>query len=207
MPSAPARSAAALLGLCCACPALALAAPAWPPAQLVNLSLAYAAREIAHLRGGTLRGSAVRDLAAAAWVTLALGNASSPSGAPPASAVADARDALDAVFAAQLGDGRFPWAFGDATCLDNNSVQFTSLPVLLAVIRFGGALGAPALARWRPHLAGAAVASFAEGSTPAGEAQPFYTNIYSMRLANLLLFGDVLGNATVAAQGLAALST
>jgi len=57
-----------------------------------------------------------------------------------------------------------------------------------------------------PRLERAAAASFAEGATPADEAQPDYTNIFSMRLVNLLLFAQVTGNATTRAQALEALS-
>jgi hypothetical protein len=170
-----------------------------------NLTRAYISQQLAHVPR-TLNSTAVRDVSAAAWAHLALSNAS--GGLTPA-VVSDAIAALDAVFSAQLADGPcaggWPWAFSDGgTCIDHNSVQFVSLPLLKAVVHFGDHLP---LSRWLPRLERAAAASFAEGATPSDEAQPFYTNIFSMRLVNLLLFSQATGNVTTRAQGLAALST
>jgi len=173
-----------------------------------NLTSTYVAQQLAHVHTHSLNVTSVRDVAAAAWALLALSNASS-GGLTPA-VLAAATSAFDAVFDAQLPngpcEGGWPWSFG-GPCQDHNSVQFVSLPLLKAVVHFGGALGAGVVAAWRPRLERAAAAAFAEGATPADEAQPFYTNIYSMRLVNLLLFAQVTGNATTRARALAALAT
>ena len=181
-------------------------APAPPPRlpRMAALSAAFVDRELGYLARHKLNGTAVRDLAAAAWVLLATGSAAS-GGAPPQANATAARSALDAVFAAQLPTGQWVWAFGDAKDLDANSVQFTALPVLRSVIHFGGALGAAAVRGWMPRIAMAAVASYEEG-VPGAEAQPFYTNIATMRMVNLFMFAQVTGNATVRAQADAALA-
>lgn len=191
-----------------------MGSPRWAPQRAMrdspfprmqNLTGAYVSQQLNHVPQ-TLNSTAVRDVAAAAWAHLALSNA---TGALSPGVISAATAALEAVFAAQLAAGPcaggWPWNFVEAgQCLDRNSVQFVSLPLLKAVVHFGGALGQAVLSRWLPRLQLAAAASFAEGAT---EAQPFYTNIYSMRLVNLLLFAQVTGNATTLAQGLAALST
>jgi len=165
---------------------------------------AYVASEAALLADpARLNATAVRDLAAAAWALL-----NPPPGAPPLSpANASAAVAmLERVLAAQWRpSGIWPWTF-DGKDLDNNSVQFVSLPLLLSVVHRAEVIGAAALRRWMPQLELAAAASFAEGATPSDEAQPFYTNIYTMRLVNLLLFAQVTGNATVRAWADAALA-
>ena len=67
------------------------------------------------------------------------------------------------------------------------------------MIHFEAVLGAGAVQRWMPHIAAAAVASYEEG-VPGAEAQPFYTNIATMRLVNLFMFAQVTGNATLRLQ-------
>lgn len=160
---------------------------------------AYMTSEVALLANPTLLGpSDVRDLAAAAWVLL---NTQPTS---PAN-VSTARAMLERVLASQRPSGIFPWTF-DGKHMDNNAVQFVSLPVLLSVVHFSEALGADTVKGWLPRLELAARASFAEG-LPGEEAQPFYTNIYTMRLVNLMMFAQVTGNATVRAQADRALAT
>ena len=169
----------------------ASAAPAFPGMQARTLS--YVTSEVALLGNPPgLNSSAVRDLAAAAWTLL-----NPPPGAPPSNA-STAIAMLERVFAAQQPSGIWPWTF-DKQHLDNNAVQFVSLPILLCIVHKADALGADTIRRWLPQLELAAAASFAEGATPADEAQPFYTNIYTMRLVNLFLFAQVTGNSTVRA--------
>jgi hypothetical protein len=177
------------------------ALPSFP--RMHNYTEAYIARELGHMANGTLKGSAVRDLAAAAWSLLALRNS---TGSLSPSDVRSATSALEAVLAAQLPNGQWPWSFGQTECLDANSVQFTSLPLLLSIIHFGTALGSATVARWQPQLQAAASASFAEGNGPSTEAQPYYTNIATMRLVNLHLFAQVTGNASLRVQADAARS-
>ena len=167
-------------------------AAAAPFPRMSAFAAAYVAHEVAVFRAGAkaLAPTAVRDLAAAAWALLALAAPAPPTDANVSLAVA----MVDACFAVQLPSGQFPWNFGEfPAALDNNSVQFTSLPVLRMVAAFGDRIGAATLARWAPKLRLAAAASFAEGNGAGTEAQPYYTNIATMRIVNLHLFGQVLG--------------
>ena len=160
---------------------------------------AYVSSEAALLSDpARLAPTAVRDLAAAAWALLNTAPAASPAN------VSTARAMLERALSAQRPSGICPWTF-DGKHLDNNAVQFVSLPILLCAVHFGEALGAGTVKGWLPRLELAARASFAEG-VPGGEAQPFYTNIFTMRLVNLFLFAQVTGNATVRAQADAALA-
>ena len=159
----------------------------------------YASREAGYFTSHRLGSTAVRDLAAAAWAQLSL--APQP---PPAANVTLAAAMLDACFAKQLPDGRFPWTFDSNVSLDGNGVQFFALPMLRAVVHYGDRFGAATLARWRRNISMAAVAVFEEGDGPGTEAQPYYTNIATMRLMNLHLAAQVLGNATLRAQADAA---
>lgn len=181
-------------------PAPSVAAqPAPPYPRIAGYVSSYVTAEVHKFQSHALGSSAVRDLAAAAWALLAL----SPQ--PPSAAnVTLAAGMLDACFAKQLPDGRFPWTFDSNVSIDGNGVQFFSLPMLRAVVHYGPRFGAAALARWRGNMTMAAVASFAEGDGPGTEAQPYYTNIATMRLVNLHLFAQVLGNATLRAQADAA---
>lgn len=171
---------------------------------MLNLTLNYIALQFAHVPR-TLNFTTTRDVAAAAWSLLALSNA---NGALNATVVEKATAAIDAVLAAQLPSGEFPWSFKDGdVCTDQNAVQFVTLPLSLAVVHFGAAIGDSTVKRWLPNLRLAAIASFAEGATNSSEAQPFYTNIFTMRIVNLLLLAQISGNATVRAQADAALDT
>lgn len=169
----------------------AASAPPRVPA-MDNFTVAYVKQFESALRRKDLASIAVRDMAAAAWASFSVGDAN----------VTLALEMLDSVFAAQLPDGQFPWLYGDNGCLDANSVQFTSLPVLLAVT--SGYLPQAWVEAHLPALTRAANASIAEA---AFEAFPPYTNIYSMRAVNLLLFAQVTGNATIAAYASAAVDT
>lgn len=142
----------------------------------------------------------MRDLAAAAWALLATAAPQPPSDDNITLAVG----MLDACFAKQLPDGRFPWTFDSNVSLDGNGVQFFALPMLRTIVHYGDRFGAETLARWRRNITMAAVAVFEEGNGPGTEAQPYYTNIATMRLVNLHLCAQVLGNATVRAQADAA---
>ena len=180
----------------------ALAAPVFPGMQA--RVAAYVASEAALLTDPVrLNATAVRDLAAAAWALL-----NPPPGAPPLSPAnaSTAVEMLERVLAAQWRpSGIWPWTF-DGKDLDNNSVQFVSLPLLLSIVHHAEVIGASTLRRWAPQLELAAAASFAEGATATDEAQPFYTNIYTMRFVNLFLFAQVTGNATVRTWADAALA-
>ena len=180
-------------------PAAAAAAAAAEFPRMAAYVGGYVSREAGYYSAHKLGSTAVRDLAAAAWALLAL-DAQPPSDEN----VTLAAGMLDACFAKQLPDGRFPWTFDSNVSLDGNGVQFFALPMLRAVVHFGDRLGAAALARWRHNISMAAVASFEEGDGPGTEAQPYYTNIATMRLVNLHLSAQVLGNATLRAQADAA---
>ena len=172
--------------------AAAAAAPLYPNMQA--RTEAYVAAEVALLaEPARLNATAVRDLAAAAWALL-----NPPPGAPPLSPgnASTAVAMLERVLAAQRRSGVWPWTF-DGKHLDNNSVQFVSLPLLLSVVHRAAVIGAGTLQRWMPQLQLAAAAAYAEGATPSDEAQPFYTNIATMRAVDLQLFAQVTGNATV----------
>ena len=58
---------------------------------------------------------------------------------------------LELVFAKQLPDGRWPWDF-NGTNMDQNAVQFISLPLLLLVTHFRDVLPAQWLQKKMPQL-------------------------------------------------------
>lgn len=160
----------------------------------------YVNSELGIWRSGRLGSSSVRDMACAAWALL---NTNYP--APPSAAnISDAVGMIDTVFAHQLPSGQWPWYYNSDVCTDTNAVQFISLPILRIVVNYGAALGVGVVSRWLPALELAAAASFAEG-IPGAEAQPYYTNIATMRAVNLALFAQVTGNTTVVAEAAAAL--
>jgi hypothetical protein len=153
-----------------------------------------APKQVRALEPGQLNNYAVRDMAAAAWTVL---NRTPQN-------VSLAVRMMDTVFASQLPDGQFPWSFGQTTCIDPNSVQFTSLPLLRSLLAFKDQLPVGYADGKRAQLALAAQACWAE---TLGEATPYYTNIYTMVVANLQLFAQLLGNATVQQQADTALKS
>ena len=166
----------------------------WP--RLAAFVNGYVAAELGRERSGALGSTSIRDMAAAALALL-----SPLPGAPPPSAsnATDAAAMLDLVFSRQLASGQWPWAFSSAVCTDTNAVQFIMLPALLAAVHAAPLLPAGWLAGKLPAVERGAAASFAEGDGPHTEAQPYYTNIATMRLAVLTLAAQVTGNATLAA--------
>ena len=160
--------------------------------QMESIARAFFASELRQWKTNDLKNTACRDVAAAAFGILAIDDAQ------PAN-VTDAAGMLTSVFEQQFPSGQWPWIFYAPVALDNNSVQFTALPILRSVIHFGDRLDPALLAKWLPQLELAAQASFTEGDGPGTEAQPYYTNIATMRLVNLFLFAQVTRNATVRA--------
>ena len=169
------------------------------PPRMAAYSQAYVSRLINHFQIGKLGSTAVRDLAAAAWSLLSFSAPTAPSDIN----ITLAANMIDACFAKQLPDGQFPWSFDESTATDANSVQFTALPLLRTLVHYGDRFGAT-MQKWMPNVSMAAVASFAEGDGPRTEAQPYYTNIATMRLVNLHLFAQVTGNASLRTQADAA---
>jgi len=136
----------------------------------------------------------VRDLSHAAFASLILGE-------PPARA----ENYLRAVFALQemapssRDFGNVPWQQNHPEIRDANAIEFTMEPAGPLFLLFGDKLSAGFRAEARPHLA-AAVAAIRRH-----RVKVTYTNIYLMKLGNLLSLGAVLNDADARAEGLAML--
>ena len=179
----------------------AAAAPplTWP--RMAAYTEQYIAAEVGRFVSGDLSTTSIRDMAAAAWALV-----NERPGQPPPSAanITTAVGMLDLVFSRQLPSGQWPWTWNSATCTDTNAVQFTALPALLVAVHAAPLLPSGWLAGKIRQFTLAATASFAEGDGPDTEAQPYYTNIATMRLVVLTLAAQVTGNVTIGDNAAAA---
>ena len=96
--------------------------------------------------------------------------------------------------------GDVPWQIGHAEIQDANSIEFTMQGLAGAFLRFRDKLSPAFQTEVRPHL-------IAAPSPPCGGTgvKPAYTNIFTMKTANLLMLGEILGDASAVRDGLAAL--
>lgn len=136
----------------------------------------------------------VRDLSHAALASLILGQ-------PPA----HAENYLRRVFALQNLDpsspdfGIVPWQQNHPEIRDANAIEFTMEPVGAIFLLFGEKLPPDFRAEARPHLAAALAAIHRH------PVKVTYTNIFLMKLANLLSLGAALDDAAARAEGTAML--
>lgn len=102
---------------------------------------------------------------------------------------------------ASPGYGTVPWQQGHPEIKDPNAIEFTMQPVSVILLRHGGKLSASFKQDAEPHVR-AAIAAIRRHNVPLR-----YSNIYLMKLANLLLLGQVVGDADAVAQGRANFDT
>ena len=138
----------------------------------------------------------VRELTACAWGLLELGR-------PPAGAEALMRRA----FALQDTDpasprfGTVPWQEGHPEIQDANAIEFTMLPVGPILLRHGGRFSEKFNKETVVHVRAGLAA------IRRHRVRPSYSNIYLMRMANLLLLGQSVGDTKAQAEGGAAFDT
>jgi len=136
----------------------------------------------------------VRDFTAAGYVTLALGDT-------PAHAEAFFRQAFATqnMDAASPDFGDVPWQVGHAEIKDPNSIEFTTLSLAGALLHFSDKLSPAFLKESESHLHGALAA------IRRHKVKSSYTNIFTMKTANLLMLGRILKDDSAVRDGLAAL--
>ncbi|HTB79266.1 MAG TPA: hypothetical protein VK717_00105 [Opitutaceae bacterium] len=136
----------------------------------------------------------VRDLSHAALASLILGQ-------PPARA----ENYLRCVFALQNMDpsspdfGNVPWQQNHPAIRDANAIEFTMEPVGAIFLLFGEKLPPDFRAEARPHLTAALAAIHRH------QVKVTYTNIFLMKLANLLALGAALDDSAARTEGMAML--
>ena len=132
----------------------------------------------------------VRQLTACALGWLELGEA-------PARAETLVRHAfgLQDMDRASAGYGTVPWQEGHPEIKDPNAIEFTMQPVGVILLRHGGKLSDAFQQEARPHVA-AAIAAIRRHTVPLK-----YSNIYLMKLVNLLLLGQASGDDQALAEG------
>ena len=96
---------------------------------------------------------------------------------------------------ASPGYGTVPWQEGHPEIKDPNAIEFTMQPVGVILLRHGGKLSGSFKQDVEPHLR-AAVAAIRRHSVPVK-----YSNIYLMKLVNLLLLGQAIGDGQALAEG------
>lgn len=169
---------------------VANAAPT-PEQQLaVNTSL-WVSQFNSSLYNGKYVYEAIRDMVAASWSAFEL--------YPQDVAVELAVSFVGTALAHQLPDGTFPWDFNGTANLDPNSVEFTSLPLTRLAWHYGSLLPPAFYSEVVPHLARAAEAVLAH------HVPVYYTNIYTMRIVNLAMYGQILDNSTYTSSALSSL--
>ena len=138
----------------------------------------------------------VRQLTSAAlgWIEL---------GQPPARAERLVRHAfgLQDLDPTSPGYGTVPWQQGHPEIKDPNAIEFTMQPVSVILLRHGGKLSESFKQDAPPHVR-AAIAAIHRHNVPLR-----YSNIYLMKLANLLLLGQVVGDNAAVAEGKANFET
>ncbi|MCC6822340.1 MAG: hypothetical protein IT579_16540 [Verrucomicrobia subdivision 3 bacterium] len=132
----------------------------------------------------------VRQLTSAALGWLELGQ-------PPERAEKLVRHAfgLQDMDPASPGYGTVPWQQGRPEIKDANAIEFTMQPVSALLLRHGDKLSAAFKQDAPPHVR-AAITAIRRHNVPLK-----YSNIYLMKLANLLLLGQAIGDGEAVAEG------
>ena len=102
---------------------------------------------------------------------------------------------------ASPGYGTVPWQQGHPEIKDPNAIEFTMQPVSVILLRHGGKLSESFKQDAEPHVR-AAIAAIRRHNVPVK-----YSNIYLMKLANLLLLGQAVGDGDAVAEGRANFET
>jgi hypothetical protein len=97
------------------------------------------------------------------------------------------------------GYGKVMWQAGHPEIQDDNSIEFTMASLAPAVLRYGDKLSEKFREELPPHLQ-AAVAAIRRQQVDVG-----YTNIYLMKMANLIMLGEILHDPSAIADGKAGL--
>jgi len=97
--------------------------------------------------------------------------------------------------------GTVPWQQGHPEIKDPNAIEFTMQPVSVILLRHGGKLSESFKRDAPPHVR-AAIAAIRRHNVPLK-----YSNIYLMKLANLLLLGQAIGDGDAVAEGKANFET
>lgn len=177
--------------LLCGC-VLAIDSPAPDAGRIEALKPRVQAglEELEALRRSPKADPVVRELGAAALASMMI---SQDAGR--------AQSLLEEIFALQNIDpakpryGDVPWQIGHPEIDDANAIQFTALPMAALFLKYGDRLPPEFREKFRLHLAAALVAV---------EAKPvpvWYTNIYLMQAANMILLGESVDNPEAVARG------
>ena len=102
---------------------------------------------------------------------------------------------------ASPGYGTVPWQQGHPEIKDPNAIEFTMQPVSVILLRHGARLSESFKRDAQPHVR-AAIAAIRRHNVPVK-----YSNIYLMKLANLLLLGQAIGDGDAVAEGKAQFET
>ena len=93
------------------------------------------------------------------------------------------------------GYGTVPWQQGHPEIKDPNAIEFTMQPVAVIFLRHENKLSESFKNEARPHLR-AAISAIRRHPVPVK-----YSNIYLMKLVNLLLLGQAMGDSEAVAEG------
>lgn len=102
---------------------------------------------------------------------------------------------------ASVGYGTVPWQQGHPEIKDPNAIEFTMQPVSVILLRHRGRLSESFKRDAPPHIR-AAIAAIRRHHVPLR-----YSNIYLMKLVNLLLLGQAIGDSDAVAEGTANFET
>jgi hypothetical protein len=91
--------------------------------------------------------------------------------------------------------GTVPWQEGHPEIKDPNAIEFTMQPVGVILLRHGGKLSGSFKQDAEPHVR-AAITAIRRHKVPAS-----YSNIYLMKLVNLLLLGQAIGDGAAIMEG------
>jgi len=91
--------------------------------------------------------------------------------------------------------GTVPWQEGHPEIKDPNAIEFTMQPVGVILLRHGGKLSGALKQDAEPRVR-AAITAIRRHKVPAS-----YSNIYLMKLVNLLLLGQAIGDGAAVAEG------
>jgi hypothetical protein len=161
-----------------------------PPLTLLRTEVTAATRTLQSSALLPTAAPAVRDLTAAAYYTLALGQS------PPL-----AQQLLQKAFDQQNMDpaspdfGDVPWQIGHPEIKDANAIEFTINPLGPLFLLHADPLSPDFKAAALPHLKAAVEA------IRRHKVNPGYTNIYLMKAANLHLLGLILHDQPLADEG------
>jgi hypothetical protein len=102
---------------------------------------------------------------------------------------------LQVMDTAALGYGTVPWQEGHPEIKDPNAIEFTMQPVGVILLRHGGKLSGSFKQDAEPHVRGA-ITAIRRHNVPVK-----YSNIYLMKLVNLLLLGQAIGDGAAVSEG------